>query len=294
METESPPPVDKPRRITRRRVLQTLAAGALASFGTYGWATTIEPHWVEVVERPLPLAGLPKPLVGKRLIQLSDLHVGQVEIDYLVDAFRSVAKLNPDLLAITGDFVDHDYPSAQSDLAQVLAALPTPTLGAFACLGNHDYHSGRGWRNVALANRVAATATAAGIRVLCDESVEIDGLTIVGLDDLWSPRFQGSGAIDRIRYDRDALCLCHNPDASDFGVWGAFRGTTLSGHTHGGQCKPPFLPPPMLPVRNRRYIAGPYDLTPGRRLYVNRGIGHTLKARFNCRPEITAFTLIRA
>ena len=280
-------------RITRRRVLKTFAAGVVASFGTYGWATTIEPHWVEIVERPLPLAGLPKSLAGKRLIQVSDLHVGETEIDYLVKAFRSIGEIRPDMIAITGDFVDRDYAAVQTDLAQVFAALPAAPLGAFACLGNHDYRSGHAWRNLGLADRVTATAAAAGVRVLRDEHVDVEGLSIVGLDDLWSPRFEGSRSLDRLDHSRDALCLAHNPDTCDFGIWGTFRGTTLSGHTHGGQCKPPFLPPPLLPVRNRRYIAGPYDITPTRRLYVNRGIGHTLKARFNCRPEITAFTLIR-
>lgn len=284
----------KPRRITRRRVLQTLAAGAVASFGTLGWATEVEPHWVEVVDRPLPLAGLPKSLAGKRLVQVSDLHVGATDLDYLLETFRGLAKLRPDLIVITGDFVDHDDDAAQTDLAQVLAALPAAPLGSFACLGNHDYRSGQAWRNLGLADRVTATAEAAGIQVLRDRHVDVDGLQIVGLDDLWSPRFQGSRSLDRLDHSRDALCLAHNPDTCDFGVWGGFRGTTLSGHTHGGQCKPPFLPPPILPVRNHRYIAGPYDITPSRRLYVNRGVGHTLKARFNCRPEVTAFTLIRA
>ena len=68
----------------------------------------------------------------------------------------------------------------------------------------------------------------------------------------------------------------------------------LAGHTHGGQCKPPFLRPPLLPVRNKRYSAGEIPLANGRRLYVNRGLGHLLRARINARPEITAFTLAAA
>ena len=73
--------------------------------------------------------------------------------------------------------------------------------------------------------------------------------------------------------------------------WGDYKGWVLAGHTHGGQCKPPFLPPPLLPVRNKRYTAGEIPLSDGRRLYINRGLGHLIRARFNVRPEITAFTL---
>jgi predicted MPP superfamily phosphohydrolase len=57
--------------------------------------------------------------------------------------------------------------------------------------------------------------------------------------------------------------------------------------------KPPFLPPPLIPVRNRRYTAGAFDVGPGRMLYINRGLGHLVRVRFNVRPEITLFTLQR-
>jgi predicted MPP superfamily phosphohydrolase len=73
-----------------------------------------------------------------------------------------------------------------------------------------------------------------------------------------------------------------------------FRGWVLAGHTHGGQCKPPFLPPPLLPVKNRRYVAGEYDIGPGRWMYINRGLGYLRRVRFNARPEITLFTLMQA
>ena len=61
-----------------------------------------------------------------------------------------------------------------------------------------------------------------------------------------------------------------------------------------GQCKPPFLPPPLLPVSNRRYVAGEIELTGNRRMYVSRGVGHLLRVRFNVRPEIPVFMLQRA
>jgi predicted MPP superfamily phosphohydrolase len=90
------------------------------------------------------------------------------------------------------------------------------------------------------------------------------------------------------------IVLSHNPDTADMPFWGAFDGWILAGHTHGGQCKPPFLRPPLLPVDNKSYIAGRYDLGGGRTMYINRGIGHLIQARFNARPEITVFSLTRA
>ena len=87
------------------------------------------------------------------------------------------------------------------------------------------------------------------------------------------------------------MALSHNPDTADRPVWGGMRGWILAGHTHGGQCRPPFLPPPILPVRNKRYSSGAFDVGPGRTMYVNRGLGYMLRVRFNARPELTLFTL---
>jgi predicted MPP superfamily phosphohydrolase len=93
---------------------------------------------------------------------------------------------------------------------------------------------------------------------------------------------------------RPAIALCHNPDGADHPWLANFRGWMLSGHTHGGQCKAPFMQPPLVPVKNKRYVAGEYELTDSRRLYINRGLGYIERLRFNARPEITAFTLEQA
>ena len=79
------------------------------------------------------------------------------------------------------------------------------------------------------------------------------------------------------------------PKAVDRPDWSGYRGWVLSVHTHGGQCKPP-----LLPVANRRYTSGEFDLWDGRRLYINRGLRHLLRVRFNAPPEITVFELLSA
>lgn len=282
-------PIPKRRLLTRRNMLRALGGGILAGTGVLGWTLGFEPHWFEVVYHPLRLRGLPAALEGKRLVQLTDFHLGSCDLGYLISACERVNELKPDLIALTGDFVDHEHPLAVPDVATMLDALAPAPLGTFAVLGNHDY--GTRWRDVPLGDRVASMLRSKGVRVLSGEVVEVEGLQLLGLDDLWCPRFEAWRTLAKIDSSRDALCLCHNPDACDLDFWQDFRGITLAGHTHGGQCKPPFLPPPLLPVRNRNYVAGFYQPAEHRQLYISRGIGHSLRARFNCRPEITAFTL---
>jgi predicted MPP superfamily phosphohydrolase len=120
---------------------------------------------------------------------------------------------------------------------------------------------------------------------------DISGLQLAGVDDLWSNNFDAEKTLGQLESTRPTIALCHNPDGVDRPEWRGFRGWTLAGHTHGGQCKPPFLPPPILPVENRRYVAGEYDIGPDHRMYINRGLGYLRRVRFNARPEITVFTL---
>ncbi len=91
------------RFLTRRRFL-TLSGLAVSGVGLYTWQ--IEPHWIEVVEREMPIAGLPQSLVGAKVVQISDIHVGpKVDSQYLIEAMQRVSALAPDLTVITGDFM---------------------------------------------------------------------------------------------------------------------------------------------------------------------------------------------
>lgn len=260
--------------------------------GGIGYTIGIEPHWLEIVERDLRIEKLPRALEGARLAQLSDLHVGpQVSDEYLLHSFDRLRALAPDVVVFTGDFLSHRTSRGKAQYQQlraVLAHLPHGRLTTVGILGNHDY--GPGWGDSSVAAKVVAEAERAGMRILRNEVQSVAGLDIIGVDDLWSHRGNSVAALGA-RESAAGLVLVHNPDAADEQQWPAYRGWMLAGHTHGGQCKPPFLPPPQLPVRNRRYVSGAVSVDADRTLYISRGVGYLIRARFNVRPEITLFTL---
>ena len=192
-------------------------------------------------------------------------------------------------MVCTGDWISYRNWRQLEQLKRVLAHLPHGRLGTAGILGNHDY--GRAWKRADVADEVASIAREAGVTMLLNQAADFSGLRFIGLDDLWGPRFDPVPVLREKARSDSAIVLCHNPDAADRDVWGDYQGWILSGHTHGGQCKPPFLPPPMLPVENRRYTSGEFDLPGNRRLYISRGVGHLLRVRFNVRPEIAVFTL---
>ena len=304
--------------MNRRRFLAlgASALGAAAASGVYAWQ--IEPFWLELVRRPMPLANLPQTLVGKTLLQVSDIHVGpRVSSDYLIRSLIGAQSLEPDFVAFTGDFVSFRSAHEVRELARVLRSMPRGRLGTVASLGNHDY--GRNWRDIAVADDVSRVAADAGMVVLRNDVRTIGGLQFAGLADFWSPEFgslhgeapesallapvsspfrrSGTDAAAALRLlapDQPTVVLSHNPDAQDLPIWQGVRGWVLAGHTHGGQVRAPFLPPPVLPVKNRRYTSGVFDVGPGRTLYINRGLGFLIQVRFDVRPELTLFTLERA
>ena len=260
------------------------AAPVLAAL--YTWR--IEPTWTDYVRLKMSIKGLPEELEGKSLVQLSDIHVGaRVDPSYLAGVFAAVARLKPDIVAYTGDFISYAGPETLDQLERMANRMPRGRLGTVAVLGNHDY--GEGWRQGGVADAVVRILSGVGCAVLRNETVDVHGLSIGGLDDLWAGRARWGSWVTGL--NRPALMLCHNPDACDLPEWAGYEGWILAGHTHGGQCRPPFLPPPLLPVKNKRYTAGAFELGQGRTLYINRGLGHLLRVRFNVRPEVTIFEL---
>lgn len=272
---------------TRRKFIALLAAPALA--GLYTWR--VEPVWAEYVRLPMTIRQLPEELAGGTLVQLSDLHVGdRVSDEYLTGVFASVTRMKPDIVAYAGDFISYAGNETLDQFRRLADRLPRGRLGTIAVLGNHDY--GVGWKQGAVADAVRQILSDVGCVVLRNETVAVHGLNIGGLDDLWSGRARGGTWLTGLK--SPALVLCHNPDACDLPIWAGYEGWILAGHTHGGQCRPPFLPPLILPVSNKRYTAGLFALGQGRTLYINRGLGHLLRVRFNVRPEVTIFQMLRA
>lgn len=158
-----------------------------------------------------------------------------------------------------------------------------------AILGNHDY--GKNWASQVIAEKITGILEDREITVLRNEQHEINGLNFIGLDDYWGKNFAPEPVMKDVDNKIANIVLTHNPDVADLPIWNKYEGWILSGHTHGGQCKPPFLPPPLLPVNNKKYTSGVIDLQNGRMMYINRALGHLWPLRFNVRPEITVFEL---
>jgi len=256
--------------------------------GLYSWQ--ISPYQLEFVKLKMAIRNLPQELVGKTLIQVSDMHVGnRFDWNYLLKSLELAKSYQPDFVVYTGDFTSFENDKQYSQLQTVLKSAVLGKIGSFAILGNHDY--GHGWSNETVASTTCEILEKAGISPLRNEIGKSDGINFLGMDDYWGLNFGPEKMMATHDPSVANIVLCHNPDVCDLNLWDNYQGWILAGHTHGGQVKPPFLPPPILPVKNKAYDAGEIDLKDGRTLYINRALGHMYPIRFNVRPEITVFEL---
>jgi predicted MPP superfamily phosphohydrolase len=260
-----------------------------------GYAYHVEPTWLAVNRVPLPVRGLPAALAGLRVAQLSDFHFGpHIPTGYLESAVERTAEERPELIALTGDFIDRG-PDHVAAAARLFRGLKAP-LGVFAVLGNHDFsvHTARGVRrHPELHRRVEDALSAEGVTVLRNESVRLEhngaGLLVAGVDDLWSGESDPDAALNGACTKTPRVVLAHNPQSVEQFA-GHRADVVLSGHTHGGQINWPGVGRLLLGKKARRWAAGLYPLEAGH-LYVNTGVGFGWRFRFGVRPELAVLTL---
>jgi uncharacterized protein len=277
----------EPLCTTRREFLRwSFGAVALSPLGVFTYGAAIGKERYEIIERTIRLPRLSSGLSGLRIVQLTDIHVGnfmkQAKLEWYV---RAVNDLAPDIIALTGDFIA----SSAQFIPACAAALEKLEArdGVFACLGNHDYWVG--------ARRVAEALQAVGVEVLRNEArtLSLKGaiLNVAGVDDPWRGKTDFDRALSMTNPNAPTIMLCHQPDLFPAVVQREID-LTLAGHYHGGQVKLQFLGMAISPAHLiSEFVEGLYSQ--GRsQLYVSRGIGTTgPPVRLNAPPEITLLHL---
>jgi len=272
-----------PKHLLRRGIAWASAA-ALAGVA---YSSMIEPGWVEVTQVSLALPQIAPEFCGYRVVQLSDLHMGDwMNAARLDDVIRLVNTQSADLIAITGDFITRRAVSHMRALANGLSQLKASD-GVVAVLGNHDHWSGaQAVRDVLAASGVCELAN--DFRTLHRADAQ---LHIAGVDDIIAGRDRLDLLLARLPAAGAAILLAHEPDFADESAATRRFALQLSGHTHGGQIVAPLIGPLLLPALGRRYPCGHYQV--GSMIqYTNRGVGMVSPfVRINCRPEVTVFDL---
>jgi len=271
------------RLLTRRRFLGLMGTG----IGGLGYAHFGEPQWLEINQPKLDLARSAT-ATELRVLHLSDFHASPVVgLDFIEHAVELGASLQPDLVCLTGDFITRKH-EAFGEYAKILRKLSS-IAPALACLGNHDgglWARRWGYSDWSLVGQMLNDAD---VTLLHNRALRLDvkgrRVQLVGVGDLWARELDGGKAFRESERDVPTILLSHNPD-SKIALGNFAWDLMLCGHTHGGQCKLPWLGTPFAPVVDKRYVAG-LKRWRDRWIHVTKGVGNLHGLRFNCRPEVS-------
>jgi predicted MPP superfamily phosphohydrolase len=250
----------------------TMVAAGLA----IGYGYTFGQRRVVVTRLRLPLRGLPAQLDGLRVVHISDIHIGPYLPAAQLESF--VARINdlePDLVCITGDIVDHrvrDLDPALPILARLRARL-----GVVAILGNHDSNVGAD----AVAWRIERGTPFTLLRdARCTITTPAGPLHLVGIEDRGGPIRQSPDEAQRLHRllaevppGETTILLAHRPNLFERAA-AAGVALMLAGHTHGGQIALRLGRTRMLSFGRlmSRFCRGLFERD-GAFLYVTHGLG---------------------
>jgi predicted MPP superfamily phosphohydrolase len=285
-------PLRPPNALRRRGRDSALGASAFGG-ACLAYAGLVEPWSLRVRRIEIPIPGLPRALDGLRAVHITDTHHGPwVPRSAIEEAVRMANALGGDLVLLTGDCV-HKSPRYIEPVAEILGKLTCPLVSV---LGNHDWWEG--------ADRVRRAFASRGIVSLDNRRVFLtegrrwsegvaSGLCIAGIGDLWEDRQDWAAALGGIDPALPRILLSHNPDVAECMPCGAEWRVDLmvSGHTHGGQVRLPFLGTPVVPSRHGQKYAHGLVRGPVCPVFISSGIGlSVLPFRFGVPPEIVEIT----
>ncbi len=251
----------------------TLATAALALWLVAG----VNAQLLMVRQVTLTAPGIDRP---RRLVQISDVHIGSREPALLRRIVARVRALEPDAVLITGDLIDfRDIPRED------IASLGELSMPVWYCIGNHE-------RYVDL-EAICERLRSLGVRVLRDEvDCSLPPFVVAGIDDAESRLrvADGLAAIGPLP-DGFRLLLYHRPDGLEDAA-AAGIDLMLCGHTHNGQIVPfNFLVRRVFPRIKGLHETDRHD-GGQTRLYVSTGTGTWGPLiRLGSRNEITVIRL---
>lgn len=253
------------------------------------YARFIEPNCLKIRSEIFDWPGDEKNRKNKnlRLVLISDLHLGVFKgRKFLQRVLTKILEVQPDLLIIPGDLINDPSHSQLTEMFEPLSALKFPI---YAVTGNHDSEK-PGFHQ---SETVRQALRKCGVQAIDNQQsiFEKEGvaLNIFGLSDLMEGLTDFS-ILDKMLIDQFNLIVAHNPDTA-YQITGAVpAGLVLSGHTHAGQIRVPWIYKWLIPCKYK-FERGWYEVQ-DRKVYVSSGLGEViLPMRLGVIPEIVVLEL---
>jgi hypothetical protein len=271
----------------QRRIFLKSAAAAIPSLTVLAGADGFGQSFASTDIRRITLsfANLPADLIGLKILQISDCHLGfYVGLSDLEQLLTKADEIKPDLVLVTGDLSDdlNILPDALKLIGQL-----KPRYGIFSSLGNHEYYRGiKKVFNIYQDGPIPLLVSEGRLMPIGDARLFIGGAD----DPRWLRRDNTEflrntveKAMEGASPDSFKILMSHRPEAFNYA---AIRKVdlTLAGHTHGGQIG--FAGRSVFePLLSRKYLWGNYFHENDSQLYTTAGVGHWFPFRLGCPSE---------
>ena len=200
-----------------------LFVAGLLGFSLYNAYTPVVRYQSITIDKPLD-----KPL---RIGMASDMHLGSLFGAKMLDKLTAIMQQeNVDIILLPGDLMDDNVEAYRAENMQPhLEKLRAP-LGVYATLGNHDLFGHQA--------EIKAEVEKAGIRVLSNETLEVNGLLLVGrTDDIDASRPATESLLRGQNTELPVLLMDHRPSEIELHQHLPID-VQVSGHVHNGQVAP--------------------------------------------------------
>jgi len=277
---ETPLPDLKNFRV--RKKLQIAMSKSMEKIGMHEFDSC---HF-EVVPIDIIIPGLDPVFDKFSIAHITDIHLGQwISTERLKGVMGLVNEQNPDIVAITGDFVSYAIDHLVEDLTDCLKMLE-PNDISLAVLGNHDHWLG--------ADKIREVLKNSSILDISNDVYTLKHndamMHFAGVDSITLDKHRLDLVMDKLPESGPAILLAHEPDFADISSTTGRFSLQISGHSHGGQFIIPGIGTFIRGSNFLKYPAGKYQV--GEMVqYTNRGLGNVFWLRINCPPEITIFNL---
>jgi len=267
----------------------------LSATAAFIWGSVIEPFRLSLTELYVFSDRLPPDTPPIRILHISDLHIERLT-KREVAVLKLAKDAQPDIIAITGDYVNLSYnqdPETHAQVRQLLSQLSAP-YGVYATLGSPP---------VDLHEEVVPLFEGLPIHLMRQSWLEVNldegrQLIVLGMDcthHLPTDQARLKRLIAAAPNSAPQALLFHSPElmpqAIEYGI-----DLYMCGHTHGGQVRLPLIGPILTSSQlGRKYVMGLYRH--GRtNLYVSRGIGleglSAPRVRFLAPPEMALINIL--
>lgn len=262
----------------------------------------IQNYLIEVTHYTITIPALDKRLKGKKLVHLTDLHFKpRTNKSYVETIIEKTKEADPDYIMLTGDLVQGGLQTLADTPLRRFAELCTAIAPTFAITGNHDIQSGT-------LNEFQSILSASRVKLLVDEAVTLsvddeELLVIMGLAERQNQTNLPQPILKPIELTSKMeklpkILLAHRPEYFEHYTFDKTKSPalTLSGHTHAGQVRLPFIGGLFAPGQGMlpEFDYGVFNSEEDRskRMLISRGLGNSsFPLRINNRPQIVVVTL---